>query len=339
MPYCPHCGAPFTSGASYCPSCGAPLPTSSEDPSGDSSPFESDSDRSDQPSEEPISTSPVQRRQGNHFAEPAEPQYPPVPASQTQSDWTYDEETVPATWDGKPEGGAIKQSWHDFISSPGKVGVVVKLSLMLLIPIVGPIMFLGYVYTWGADRAYGNRVPLPRSVFAGLYLKNGWYVTAVNVAWGLLISLAEKLVERLSSVVGIPDMIIVIVSLVVSLLLGPLLTIMIMNSIIYRSMGKGFDVKMAWSMYFQSGKFGTFLTACLAYAALFALVCIADVFVATLPSLMLGLEILPESMTLLCILVFALLLFLLIPILAVYYLLECRAVGAVMADVLAEQHL
>lgn len=336
MPYCPNCGAPFTEGTNYCPACGAPLPKSAEESPEDASPFHNDSGRADQPPEGPISTGPVQGSRGNHFAEPAEPQYAPVPASQAQSDRSYEEENPPVTRDGKPEGGPSKQSWHDFMSSPGKVGIVVRLSLVFLIPFVGPIMALGYMFTWAADRAYGNRVPLPNSVVHGPYLLNGWRVFVVSLVVGLVFSAAGGLITMLLNWLGIPEIVAEIVDLAFSvcyMLLQPLFIIMELSTIVWQGMGQGFNVSRAWQIYVKSGKTKKFLGAYL-IPSLFAILAIAVDIIVFILLVMLSMSIPVLSMLLIFAGVFVLLLN--FPILVVSTLVCERATGAVMADVLSE---
>lgn len=338
MPYCPNCGARFTEGASYCPACGAPLPKSSEESPENASPFDNDSNRSEQPPEEPISTDPVRGRRGDHFAEPAEPQYAPVPASQPQSDRSYEEENPPITRDGKPEGGPSKQSWHDFMSSPGKVGIVVRLSLVFLIPIVGPIMASGYMFTWAADRAYGNRVPLPNSVIHGPYLLNGWRVFVVSLVISLVYSAASGLIMMLPNWLGIPEIVADIVDLALSicyLLLQPLFIIMELSTIVWQGMGQGFNVSRAWQIYVKGGKTKKFLGAYLIPSLFTILAMVVDIIVFIL-LVLLSASIPVLSMLLIFAGVFVLLLNL--PILVVCGLVSERATGAVMADVLAENH-
>ena len=338
MPYCPNCGASFTEGTNYCPSCGAPLPKSAEESPEDASPFHNDSGRADQPPEGPISTGPVQGRRGDHFAEPAEPQHAPVPASQAQSDWSYEEENTPATWDGKSEGGASKQSWHDFMSSPGKVGIVVRLSLVFLIPFVGPIMACGYMFTWAADRAYGNRVPLPNSVIHGPYLLNGWRVFVVSLVVGLVYSAASGLITMLLNWLGIPEIVAEIVDLAFSvcyMFLQPLFSIMELSTIVWQGVGQGFNVSRAWQIYVKSDKTKKFLGAYL-IPCLFAILAVVVDLIVFVLLLLLGT--MAPAVMLVCVFAGVFVLLLDIPIVVVFGLVSERATGAVMADVLAEQH-
>ena len=340
MPYCPNCGAPFTEGTNYCPACGAPLPKSSEESPEDSSPFYNDSGKADQPPEEPVSTGPVQGSRGNHFAEPAESQYTPVPASQAQSDWSYEAENTPATWNGKPEGGASKQSWHDFMSSPGKVGIVVRLTLVFLIPFVGPIMACGYIFTWAADRAYGNRVPLPNSVLHGPYLLNGWRVFVVSLVLGLVYSAASGLITMLPNWLGIPSIVADIVDIAFSvcyMLLEPLFIIMELSTIVWQGMGQGFNVSRAWQIYVKSGRMKKFLGAYYIPSLFTILAFVVDALVFVL-LVWLGTMIPVVALAALLIFAGVFVLLLDIPIMIVFALVSERATGAVMADVLSENH-
>ena len=341
MPYCPNCGAPFTEGTSYCPECGAPLPQSSEESPENASPFYNDSGRADQPPEGPISTDPVKGRRGDHFAEPAEPQYAPVPASQARSDWNYEEENAPTTWDGKPEGGASRQSWHDFMSSPDKVGIVVRLALLFFIPFVGPIMASGYIFTWAADRAYGNRVPLPNSVLHGPYLLNGWRVFVVSLVIGFVYNAAVGLITMLPNWLGIPEIVAGIVDLALSVcyvLLQPLFSVMELSTIVWQGMGQGFNVSRAWQIYVKSGKTKKFLSAYLIPCLFAILAVVVDALVFIL-LVMLGASIPVVALATLLIFAGVFVLLLDFLILVVFALVSERATGAVMADVLAEQHL
>lgn len=334
MPNCPSCGAPYTPGAHFCPSCGAPLPNSTES----SSPFDEGANRSYQPPVKPgyngAGYNEPSQRGGAHYAgSSSEPTSAPVPASQAQSGWDERSETMPATYDGRANESAFKQAWHDFKGSPGKVGIIVRLSLVCLIPVVGPIMALGYIYTWAADRAYGNRVPLPASVTHGPYLLNGWRALLVTFVWGLALGLVDVLLNLLLSWFGVPAIAVTIVDVVVDVFFAPLVNILSLSSIVWRGMGEGFNIARAWKMYFQSNKFKEFLVAYLVPELIYGLIGVA-IAAATA-----GISVLAETAVgaalILCLLVEILLSLLEIPISMVASMIMSRSTAAVMSDLLA----
>lgn len=335
MPNCPSCGAPYTPGAHFCPSCGAPLQNCEES----SSPFDEGANRSYQPPVEPgyngAGYNGASQRGGAHYVESSsEPTNAPVPASQAQSGWSAEGETSPAPYDGRATESAFKQAWHDFKGSPGRVGIIVRLFFVTLIPIVGPIMTLGYVYTWAADRAYGNRVPLPAAVLNGPYLLNGWRALLVIFVWGLALVAVNALLSLLLSSFGVPAIAVTIVSFVVDLFFAPLVNILSLSSIVWRGMGEGFNIARAWKMYFQSNKFKEFLVAYLIPELIYGLIG------AAIGAAMFGIAALTETAVgavyILCLLVEILLLLLTIPISYVASMIMGRSTAAVMSDLLAE---
>ena len=342
MPYCPSCGAPYHEGEYFCPSCGAPLPNGTES----SSPFDEGTNRSYQPPVEPgyngVGYNEPSQRGGAHYAgSSSEPTNAPVPASQAQSGWDERSETMPATYDGRANESAFKQAWHDFKESPGKVGIIVKLSLVCLIPVVGPIMAFGYIYTWAADRAYGNRVPLPASVMNGLYLLNGWRALLVSFVWALALFLVDVLLDLLLYALlnpfGVPaialTIVVVVVDVAVDVFFAPLVNILGLSSIVWRGMGEGFNIARAWRMYFQSNKFKEFLVAYLVPELIYGLISVA-VAAATA-----GISALAETAVnaalILCLLVEILLSLLTIPISLIGSMIMGRSTAAVMSDLLA----
>ena len=60
--------------------------------------------------------------------------------------------------------GYLSRAWHDLTSDKGWWQPIVILALVTLIPIVGPLIVVGYMLDWGREAAWGMSRGLPRTV-------------------------------------------------------------------------------------------------------------------------------------------------------------------------------
>ena len=73
--------------------------------------------------------------------------------------------------------GYLRRSWNALTSDEGWWKSICILSLISLIPIVGPIAVSGYCFRWAREAAWGIEEPLPRGKGdLGAAIKSGGFV-------------------------------------------------------------------------------------------------------------------------------------------------------------------
>ncbi|MEG1560951.1 MAG: DUF4013 domain-containing protein [Raoultibacter sp.] len=87
------------------------------------------------------------------------------------------------------QAGYFKTAWEDIKNSPGWVGKVFLLALVMLIPIFGQIVLAGYLYGWARDKAWGVHSPLPAHIFGnvdGKLYSRGFFVCVLGLVCALV---------------------------------------------------------------------------------------------------------------------------------------------------------
>lgn len=100
----------------------------------------------------------------------------------------------------------FKLAWNDLRNSPGWMGKVVLLSLVLCIPVFGAIVLYGYAYGWARDVSWGLHEPLPRRIFGnedGRLYSRGFFVWVLAFVCAVIPTLAHEL---LFALLGVPGM-------------------------------------------------------------------------------------------------------------------------------------
>lgn len=86
------------------------------------------------------------------------------------------------------EKGYFAASWGDLVKTPGWLGKMLRLGLVLLIPVFGSIVAAGYLYGWAREIAWGVHRPLPKRIFGnedGQLYKRGFFVFLVGLVFSL----------------------------------------------------------------------------------------------------------------------------------------------------------
>lgn len=86
------------------------------------------------------------------------------------------------------EKGYFAASWGDLVKTPGWLGKMLRLGLVLLIPVFGSIVVAGYLYGWAREIAWGVHRPLPKRIFGnedGQLYKRGFFVFLVGLVFSL----------------------------------------------------------------------------------------------------------------------------------------------------------
>lgn len=95
-------------------------------------------------------------------------------------------------------------AWQDIKNSPGWVGKLLILSLLMFIPVFGHIVLLGYLLGWARDMAWGVHAPLPQRIFGnedGKLYSRGFFAWVISVVFGIVLLLGTFTVSSIAGVV------------------------------------------------------------------------------------------------------------------------------------------
>ncbi|MEG2850985.1 MAG: DUF4013 domain-containing protein [Raoultibacter sp.] len=101
------------------------------------------------------------------------------------------------------QAGYFKTAWEDIKNSPGWVGKVFLLALVMLIPIFGQIVLAGYLYGWARDKAWGVHSPLPAHIFGnvdGKLYSRGFFVCVLGLVCALVPFFVQILFDMFTGV-------------------------------------------------------------------------------------------------------------------------------------------
>lgn len=80
----------------------------------------------------------------------------------------------------------FQSAWEDIKHTRGWFGKILLLALLNLIPILGQIMVLSYLYGWAREIAWGIHEPAPAKIIAnddGKFWWRGWLIAVLTVAF------------------------------------------------------------------------------------------------------------------------------------------------------------
>lgn len=129
------------------------------------------------------------------------------------------------------------RSWALLTRDRGWIKPILVMTVALLVPIVGWLGVLGYIYEWARLTAWGvNAAPKQKGVRVGECIRSGARVFVVLFAWGVVIGLV-------GSVLGVVPLIGSLLSFawtIFSLFLGMLVAAAALRATIYQKLGAGF---------------------------------------------------------------------------------------------------
>ncbi|MEG0477026.1 MAG: DUF4013 domain-containing protein [Raoultibacter sp.] len=101
------------------------------------------------------------------------------------------------------QAGYFKTAWEDIKNSPGWVGKIFLLALVMIIPIFGQIVLAGYLYGWARDKAWGVHSPLPAHIFGnvdGKLYSRGFFVCVLGLVCALVPFFVQILFDMFTGV-------------------------------------------------------------------------------------------------------------------------------------------
>lgn len=136
--------------------------------------------------------------------------------------------------------GCISAAWADIKETPGYVGKLVILGLIMCVPILN-FAVAGYLLRWSREVPFGGRTPMPGSYVTGKNFEFGFYAFVISLVVGLVAGVAGM-------VVGWIPFLGWLAYLVLTLAGGVAALIMQMRMIMGGTIGDGFNVKDVWNV-------------------------------------------------------------------------------------------
>ena len=99
--------------------------------------------------------------------------------------------------------GYFTAAWQDIRNTPGWVGKLLLLSLLMLIPVFGWIVVAGYLLGWARDIAWGVHAPMPAHIFGnedGKLYSRGFFAWLIGIVFALIPAVAFGVVSMAFSV-------------------------------------------------------------------------------------------------------------------------------------------
>ncbi len=165
--------------------------------------------------------------------------------------------------------GYFNAAWQDIKNSPGWIGKVIVLSLVMLIPIFGWIVVYGYLYGWARDIAWNVHSPLPARIFGnedGKLYSRGFFALVIAFVCALVPGILSGLSNMMMGVgfyglaasdyspavfgatSGMFGLLLSLVSIALSFFLVFFEWTATMRMSIYGRLSAGFQIGRLWSM-------------------------------------------------------------------------------------------
>ena len=96
----------------------------------------------------------------------------------------------------------LKRSWKALKLNPGWWKTIIILALVSLIPIIGPMVSMGYCFRWAREAAWGLEEPIPSKMGdLGAAIKSGAIVFVSVLVWSIVIAAIYSALSDRKSVV------------------------------------------------------------------------------------------------------------------------------------------
>lgn len=152
--------------------------------------------------------------------------------------------TVPPAPQPQPQPvyakGCIAAAWADIKETPGYVGKLVILGLIMCVPVLN-FAALGYLLWWSREVPFGGRSPMPSAYVTGKNFEFGFYAFVISLVVGLVTGVAGMIVGWIPLLGWIAYMVLMLAASVVVFLMQ-------MRMIMGCTIGDGFKLKDVWEV-------------------------------------------------------------------------------------------
>lgn len=132
----------------------------------------------------------------------------------------------------------LAAAWADIKETPGYVGKLVVLGLIMCVPILNFVV-AGYLLLWSREVPFGGRTPMPAKYVTGKNFEFGFYAFVISLVTGIVFGLV-------GAILGWIPLLGWIVALAASLASYVAALAMEMRMIMGMNLGDGFNVRDLW---------------------------------------------------------------------------------------------
>lgn len=236
MSYCWNCGKQIADRAKFCPYCASPQ-TSQES-------------QASQQAAQTARTSQTTSQASAAYTQQAD----------YRQQTSYQQTAAPARAQSFSSRGPLGRAWDDWKASPGKWGITLKISLLKLVPGIGGLVGTGYATSWGRECALGRKESMSTKIIRPGMLDTGLYAYAIDLIVSVVLTLVGALAYALFDAIDI-TFIGTLLMIAISLLGGPIRSVMSMMGAICGRIRDGLNVGRAWNAISTEGKTGSLLAA------------------------------------------------------------------------------
>lgn len=139
----------------------------------------------------------------------------------------------------------FSRSWALLTRDKGWIKPVLVMTVALLVPVVGWMGVLGYIYEWARLTAWGvNAAPKQKDVRVGECIKSGARVFVVMLVWGIAIAFVGSIIMLFPLLGGLLSF----AWSIFSIFLGVFVAVAALRATIYQKLGAGFRFATIWEM-------------------------------------------------------------------------------------------
>lgn len=137
------------------------------------------------------------------------------------------------------------RSWALLTRDHGWIKPVLLMTVSLLVPLVGALGVMGYVYEWARLTAWGvNSAPKQKGVRVGECIASGWRVFVVCLVWYVGFTIVSGILLSVPVIGDLLDLVWTLVTVCFALLAG----VASMRATIYQKIVPGLRVPTIWKM-------------------------------------------------------------------------------------------
>jgi hypothetical protein len=136
--------------------------------------------------------------------------------------------------------GCIGAAWADIKVTPGYIGKLLVLGLIMCVPILNFVV-LGYLLHWSREVPFGGKTPMPAKYVTGKNFEFGFYAFVIGLVVGLIVGVAGM-------ILGVVPVLGWIAYMALALAGSVAISLMEMRMIMGYTLGDGFNVKDIWQV-------------------------------------------------------------------------------------------
>lgn len=136
--------------------------------------------------------------------------------------------------------GCMGAAWEDIKATPGYVGKLLVLGLIMCVPILNFVV-AGYLLHWSREVPFGGKTPMPAKYVTGKNFEFGFYAFVIALAVGIATGVVGVVLGFIPLLGGLVYLAVMVAGTVA-------INIMQMRMIMGYTIGDGFNVKDVWNV-------------------------------------------------------------------------------------------